>query len=470
MADSHQHHPVMWGGRFEGDPDPLFRAFNDSLPFDWALVQQDLHASAAWAKALVGAGVFAEGEASKVVGALDALAKGHATDRRPPMESGAEDVHGWIEQKLVEAVGDLGKKLHSGRSRNDQVATAFRLWTREAIDERLAEVRTLATKLAELAQREASTPFPAYTHLQRAQPITFGHWCLAYVEMLLRDTSRLSDARDRMNECPLDSAALAGTTAQVDRAAIAKELGFDRPTANSLDGVSDRDFVCDALYALSMIATHLSRFGEDLIIYTSDEFGLVKMDDGVTSGSSLMPQKRNPDALELLRGKCGRVVGSLMTLLITLKAQPLAYNKDLQEDKRPLFDAMHEVSMCLRMAVRVVEGLEVVGDRARKAATGGYSNATDLADAIAETGTPFREAHEQTGKLVRLAIERGVPLEELPINDMKAVAPKLETEVLDRLTLEAVLAARNVEGGTSPDLVVKAASDATDRITKDSNR
>lgn len=461
MSETERGHG-MWGGRFDGEPDALFCALNDSLPVDWRLVERDIAGSIAWAEALGAAGVLSPGEVERLTRALDALRAEAGAGAAPPVASGAEDVHTWVERRLVDELGALGKKLHTGRSRNDQVATDLRMWTRDAIDRTVALAGGFQAALLDVGAREVETVFPAYTHLQPAQPVTFGHWCLAYVEMLERDVGRLEDARTRVNVCPLGSGALAGTTYAVDRAEIAAKLGFTGPTANSLDAVSDRDYVIETAGALALIAVHLSRLAEDLIIYGSSEFGLVQMDDGVTSGSSLMPQKKNPDAAELLRGKCGRVIGAHTSLLVTLKAQALSYNKDLQEDKEPLFDAVDTVGLCLRIARRVVEGLAVNRDRAHAAAMRGCSNATDLADAMVEAGVPFREAHERVGTLVRRAIARGVALEDLPLDALREVCPELDAGVHARLTASSMLARRDVVGGTAPDRV-RAALDAARR-------
>jgi argininosuccinate lyase len=447
-------------GRFDADADPLFRAMNDSLPIDWRLVHQDIAGSKAWARALADAGVLTQDELARLRVALDALAAEAATITTPPVESGAEDVHTWVEQRLTATLGPLGKKLHTGRSRNDQVATDFRLWCREACTGLIALVRDARAALIAIAQREHSSPFPAYTHMQLAQPITFGHWCLAYEAMLARDAQRLHDARSRLNHCPLGCGALAGTAYPIDRERLARDLGFDAPCLNSLDAVADRDFVVDILAALALLGVHLSRMAEDLILFMTSEFGLIALDDSVTSGSSLMPQKKNPDACELLRGLSARVAAAHASMLMNLKGQPLAYNKDLQDDKRTLFDAHDTSVLCLRIAARVLAGLRVNHDRAREAAQAGHTNATDLADALVAAGVPFRDAHEQVGALVRLALHRGVALESLPDADLVAHAPAWSPRMRERLTLDAVLARRSALGGTAPSRVLAAAAAA----------
>jgi argininosuccinate lyase len=443
----------MWGGRFEGEPDALFRAFNDSLPIDWRLVHEDIAGSIAWAWALAKAGVLSKAEATELESALRDLDAEAASMPGAPIESGAEDVHSWVETKLVEKLGVLGKKLHTGRSRNDQVATDLRLWTKAAIGARVAEIADLIAALAAIGEREIGTPFPAYTHLQPAQPVLFAHWCLAHAEALKRDAGRFTDSLQRTDACPLGSAALAGTAYDIDREALATSLGFAAPTANSLDAVGDRDFVIEALSAAATCAMHLSRLAEELIVYSSAEFGLVQLDDSVTSGSSIMPQKKNPDAMELVRAKCGSIVGAHTGLLMTLKGLPGAYNKDLQEDKAPLFAAMDTLSMCLKMSSLVVSTMKVNVDACRTAAMAGYSNATELADYLVSKGVAFRDAHEIVGGLVRQAMGEGKPLEDLTLGQLKAACALIEDDVFEALSLEAALARRDVVGGTAPSRV-----------------
>ncbi len=455
---------ALWGGRFEGESNPLFRALNDSLPFDWRLAQQDIAGSIAWAGALERAGVLTREEAQQVRAGLEQVAAEAAGLAAPPVESGAEDVHSWVEARLIDRIGPLGKKLHTGRSRNDQVATDLRLWTREAIDERITEIRAAQVAIISLAQRADSAVLPGYTHLQRAQPVLFDHWCLAYVEMLERDAARFADARGRANICPLGCGALAGAAWPIDREALARELGFDSASLNSLDAVSDRDFALETLSAAAACAIHLSRLAEDLIIYTSGEFAFLELGDSVTSGSSLMPQKKNPDALELLRGKVGRILGAHTSLATTLKGLPLAYNKDLQEDKEPLFDAMDHLSLCLQVVPRVCDGVTLHPERMLAAARGGHANATDLADYLVERGVPFREAHDIVGRLVRLALERGAALEDLPLADLQGACDRIGPDVFDRLTIEAGMARRDALGGTSPRRVREALAAAKRRL------
>lgn len=473
---------ALWGGRFESGPDALFRALNDSLRFDYRLAKQDIAGSVGWARAISRAGVITAEELARLERALRDLATVVEQDPEAPLGLGRqtpgsenrttqdqasqdEDIHSWVERNLIERVGDLGKKLHTGRSRNDQVATDLRLWTREAIDARLAELLACRASLISLGERERETVLPGYTHLQRAQPVLLAHWCLAYVEMLERDEARLRDARQRVNVCPLGSGALAGTAYTIDRDALAKDLGFASATRNSLDGVSDRDFVIETLAALALCGVHLSRLGEDLILYGTQEFGFLEFDDAVSSGSSLMPQKKNPDAAELLRGKAGRVVGSLVSMLTTLKGLPLAYNKDLQEDKEPLFDAMDHLSLGLRVVPRILETLKVRREVCAKAAAGGYSNATDLADYLVGKGVPFREAHDTVGRAVRDALARGLALEAMPLEVLRVSCPAVSADVYEAIAMKAGFARRDVAGGTGPRAVAEAMSAARSRLS-----
>lgn len=456
----------LWGGRFDAASDPLFKAFNDSLPFDHRLTKQDITGSIAWAGAIARAGVLTSAEHTKLVKALNDLLKIITKNPAMPAASGQEDVHSFVESWLVEKVGALGKKLHTGRSRNDQVATDLRLWTRDEIDTRIAELKALNSALISLADREVETIIPGYTHVQRAQPVLAAHWALAYVEMLERDIARFTSARERVNICPLGSAALAGTTYKIDREKLAKSLGFASASRNSLDATSDRDFALETLAVSAITAVHLSRMAEDLVYYASQEFGLVEMHDSVSSGSSLMPQKKNPDAAELIRGKSGRIIGDLVGLLTTLKGLPLAYNKDLQEDKEGLFDAMDHLSLSVRMATRVIATLKFKKANCRKAAAGGYSNATDLADYLVSKGVPFRDAHEEVGKIVRYALAKGAALEDLSLDEFRLHAKVVQKDVYKWLPLEYGLAKREVLGGTGPKVVRSAITAARRRIAK----
>ncbi len=462
---------ALWGGRFESGPDALFRELNDSLRFDYRLALDDIEGSRAWAGALGRAGVLSAEEVSRLQGALAELRDQVEDDASAPLKGDPqEDIHSWVESRLIERLGPLGKKLHTGRSRNDQVATDLRLWTRGAIDTRLVELHAARGSLISLAEREQGTILPGYTHLQRAQPVLMAHWALAYEAMLERDAARFVAARGRVNVCPLGSGALAGTAYAIDRAALAHDLGFEAPTTNSLDAVSDRDFVLETLSAAAIAAVHLSRLGEDLILYGSQEFGFLEFHDSVSSGSSLMPQKKNPDSAELLRGKSGRVIGPLVSLLTTVKGLPLAYNKDLQEDKEPLFDAMDHLSMCLRVVPKILDTLKVRRGACEAAAKGGYANATDLADYLVRQGVPFREAHEQVGALVRHAIAAGQPLEDMPLESFRGVAPAVGPDVYEHLTLTAGLASREVAGGTGPQSVSIQLDAARKRLASESSR
>jgi len=452
----------LWAGRTDGAVDALFRRFNDSLPFDRALVREDIVGSMAWARALARAGVLSAAERVRIEAALGEILVLVEDHPELLVRADDEDIHSWVERELIARVGDLGKKLHTGRSRNDQVATDLRLWTAAALRDRLAEIDAAVRALVALAERERETVMPGYTHLQRAQPVLFSHWCLAYVEMLERDAGRLSDCLGRVRVSPLGSGALAGTAYPIDRDALAADLGFAVASRNSLDAVSDRDFAVEALAACALCAVHLSRLAEDLIFYATSEAGFVELPDAFTSGSSLMPQKKNPDALELIRGKTGRQLGNLVSLLVTLKGLPLAYNKDMQEDKEPLFDSMEHLSLCLRVLPPMLEGLKVDRAKAREAAGGGFTNATDLADYLVRAGVPFREAHHQVGRLVRTAIEEEVPLEGLSLETMKRFAPNVQGDVYTALTVSATLARRAVEGGTSP----RSVENAIERIRR----
>ncbi|NNF41954.1 MAG: argininosuccinate lyase [Phycisphaerales bacterium] len=446
----------LWGGRFEDDPDPLFRRLNDSLPFDRHLVEHDIAGSQAWARALGDAGVLDGEETRRLVAGLQTLADEVRDDPAALREAGDEDVHSWVERRLIESIGDLGRKLHTGRSRNDQVATDLRLWVRAAIAERRRELRAAQAALVALGQRSAGVVLPGYTHRQRAQPVLFGHWCLAFVEMLRRDDTRLIDAARRADECPLGSAALAGTSFPIDRMRLAAALGFRAPTANSLDAVSDRDFIIETIGVASLCASHLSRLADDLIFFASGEADFIELDDTMTSGSSLMPQKKNPDALELVRAKAGALLGHLTAVSCIQKGLPLAYNKDLQELTPPLFAAMDDLELCLKAVPRVLQGIRVKSERTRRAAEGGYANATELADYLVGRGIPFRTAHDLVGQIVRHAIERGEPLEALPLEELRTLAPAIEADVSERLTLETLLARRDVLGGTAPAQVDRA--------------
>lgn len=440
---------ALWGGRFQGETSALFKLFNDSLPVDYRLFEQDVVGSIAWADAIASVGIITATECSDLKKALNELLVEVNGDPAIILASGAEDIHSFVESALIAKVGDLGKKLHTGRSRNDQVATDLKLWCQSEGAALLVRLQSLHAELLALAEREFDAVMPGYTHLQRAQPVTFGHWCLAYVEMYERDISRLADALTRANTCPLGSGALAGTAYKMDRHALAAALNFAAPTLNSLDSVSDRDHVVELCSTASISMMHLSRMAEDLIFFNSGEANFISLSDEVTSGSSLMPQKKNPDALELIRGKTGRVYGSLVGILTTMKALPLAYNKDMQEDKEGLFDVVDSWAICLDMAALVLSGLKVNRPNALLAAQQGYANSTELADYLVSKGMPFREAHHVVGEVVVAAIAKQIPLEEFSLAELKTFAAIIEDDVYPNLTIEACLAKRDVLGGTA---------------------
>ena len=440
---------ALWGGRFTQESSALFKLFNDSLPVDYRLIEEDIIGSIAWADAITSVGILTDVECVELKSALNQLL-GEVKDKPELiLASGAEDIHSFVEQSLIAKVGDLGKKLHTGRSRNDQVATDLKLWCKKEGQALLALLGKLRTALLELTERELDAVMPGYTHLQRAQPVAFGHWCLAYVEMFERDISRLEDALKRADTCPLGTGALAGTAYPMDRYALAKSLGFGAPTLNSLDTVSDRDHVIELCSDASISMMHLSRMAEDLIFFNSGEAGFIELDDQVTSGSSLMPQKKNPDALELIRGKTGRVYGSLVGILTTMKALPLAYNKDMQEDKEGLFDVMDSWAICLEMAALVLSGLKVNRENTLRAAQQGYANSTELADYLVAKGMPFREAHHVVGEVVVAAIAHKKPIEEFELATLQTFAGVIEQDVYDCLTIDSCLAKRAALGGTS---------------------
>jgi argininosuccinate lyase len=446
----------LWGGRFKGEADAAFVEFNRSFGFDRRLFQADVRASLAHCEALVGAGVLTRSEADLIKNALLTIRKRAEIDASYFDELAAEDVHSFIEARLVQLIGDAGRKLHTGRSRNDQVATAMRLWMREAIDTLHENAREAQTALLDLAEAHKVAVLPGYTHLQRAQPVLFAHWCLAYFEMLTRDRERLAEVRQRVNVMPLGSAALAGTAHGIDREEVARELEFESVSRNSLDAVSDRDFCVEFAATASLIMVHLSRLAEDIILYATNEFGFMELSDAVATGSSLMPQKKNPDSMELVRGKAGRVFGHTMALLAMLKGLPLAYNKDMQEDKEAVFDVFETVSAALRVTATVLRNTRLDENRARSAATRGYMNATELADYLVRKGMPFREAHDVVGRVVLGAIEEGVELEGLSLDKLRGYSPLIEEDVYEALSLEQTLASKSQTGGTSTERVAEA--------------
>lgn len=439
---------ALWGGRFSQAADQRFKSFNDSLKVDYRLAEQDILGSIAWSRALVGANVLTTEEQQQLEEALLTLRAEVQADPVQILTSTSEDIHSWVEGKLIERVGDLGKKLHTGRSRNDQVATDLKLWCKDQGEHLYSLLVQLQQTLVEVAERESETVMPGYTHLQRAQPITFGHWCLAYVEMFDRDIGRLKDAIQRLDTCPLGSGALAGTAYPIDRDKLAHDLGFHRATLNSLDSVSDRDHAIELVATAATSMMHLSRMAEDLIFFNTGEAGFIELSDLVTSGSSLMPQKKNPDSLELIRGRAGRVFGHWTGLMTVMKGLPLAYNKDMQEDKEGLFDALDTWADCLEMAALTLSGVKVNAERTLQAAQQGYANATELADYLVAKGIPFRQAHHIVGEVVVAAISRKLPLEELSLAELQAFCPQIDEDVFPHLTIDACLAKREVVGGT----------------------
>ena len=441
---------AQWGGRFARGPSVVMAEINASIGFDRKLWRQDIRGSLAHAAMLAHVGVIGTEDEGAIRAGLEGIAA-EIEAGRFAFDETLEDIHMNIESRLVDRIGEAGKRLHTGRSRNDQVATDFRLWVRDAIDGLDGQMLDLQRALVERAGEFAGAPMPGFTHMQTAQPVTFGHHLLAYVEMLGRDRGRLADARRRMNECPLGSAALAGTSFPLDRGMVAEALGFDRPTANSLDAVSDRDFALEFLAASAICAVHLSRLAEEIVVWCSAPFGFVRLSDAFTTGSSIMPQKRNPDAAELARAKTGRVVGALVALLTVMKGLPLAYAKDTQEDKEPVFDAAGAMSLSLAAMAGMVRDMAPDTERMRAMAGSGFSTATDLADWLVRVlRVPFRTAHHVTGRLVARAEARGVDLAGLTLAEMQVEEVRITAEVFGVLTVEASVASRTSYGGTAP--------------------
>lgn len=446
----------LWGGRFTSGVDPSFAEFNSSFRFDRRLFETDVRASIAHCNGLLGAGVLNTEEAEKIKAALQTILERGRGGGSYFDELDSEDIHSFVEARLVELIGDAGRKLHTSRSRNDQVATDLRLWLREAIDQLSNQVRSAQEALLDLAEQNHDAVLPGYTHLQRAQPILFAHWCLAYFEMLARDRERLAETRRRVNVLPLGAAALAGASFPIDRAAVARELGFDSVSRNSVDTVSDRDFCVEFVSVCSLVMVHLSRLAEEIILYSTSEFGFFELSDAVATGSSLMPQKKNPDSMELVRGKAGRVFGHTISLLTMLKGLPLAYNKDMQEDKEAVFDAFDTTNSCLDVTALVLRNLKLNEARMRRAASQGMMNATELADYLVRKGVAFREAHATVGRIVVKAIERGVELSELSLDELCSFSDVIDSDVFEALTLEETLATKSIVGGTAPERVSEA--------------
>lgn len=436
----------LWGGRFAKETDQLVHQFNASIDFDMRLAPQDIIGSIAWAKGLAKAGIITDEERERLIGGLESV-RGEIEKGHFEIQPHDEDVHTAVERRLTEIVGDVGGKLHTGRSRNDQVATDFRLWVMEACDMLLEWLDELMTALVGSAERDTAVPLPGYTHLQHAQPVIWGHWILSHFWPLMRDRKRLRAVRESTAVLPLGAAALAGTAYPIDRAFLAKELGFEAISPNSLDAVSGRDFVADFLYSCSMIGLHLSRLSEQLILFSSSEFGFVTIDDQYSTGSSLMPQKKNPDTLELTRGKSGRLLGNLIGFLATIKGLPSSYDKDLQEDKEPVFDAFDNLSLVIPVMTGLINSLTLRPDQMAQQLEPGLL-ATDLADYLVKKGVPFRQAHGLVGRVVQLAENNGVPITELSLDDFHSIDERFGEDVLSVLTVESSIGSRNVTGGT----------------------
>ena len=447
----------MWGGRFAEGPDAIMEEINASIDYDRKLYRQDIGGSKAHVRMLAARNIVAAEDAEAIAEGLDTILS-EIDAGRFTFSRALEDIHMNVESRLAELIGPVAGRLHTARSRNDQVATDFRMWVRDTLDTLDRQFFELLRALATRADEHAATVMPGFTHLQSAQPVTFGHHLMAYVEMFARDRSRFRDARVRMNECPLGSAALAGTSFPIDRDMTAAALGFARPTANSLDGVSDRDFVIEALSAASIAAMHLSRLAEEIVLWCSAQFGFIHLSDKFSTGSSIMPQKKNPDAAELVRAKTGRIYGALTALLVMMKGLPLAYSKDMQEDKEQAFDALPNLSLALAAMTGMVNDLQPDVRRMRQAAGSGYATATDLADWLVRVlGLPFREAHHVTGRIVALAVDSKVELHKVPLEAMQEIEPRITDEVFSVLSVEKSVRSRTSYGGTAPANVRKQA-------------
>ena len=455
---------TMWGGRFAGGPAEAMEAINPSIGFDQRLYAQDIRASKAHAAMLADQGIITAEDNAAIQDGLDRVHT-EIAEGRFAFDAALEDIHMNVESRLREVIGEPAGRLHTARSRNDQVATDLRLWVRDAVDRLDAQLAAVQRALVDQAEAAAELVMPGYTHLQPAQPVTLGHHLMAYVEMFGRDRGRLADARRRMNECPLGSAALAGTSFAIDRLATAKALGFDRPTANSMDSVADRDFALEVLGAAATTATHLSRLAEELVLWCNDGFAFVTLSDAFSTGSSIMPQKKNPDGAELVRGKAGRVIGALISLLTVMKGLPMTYGKDMQEDKEPVFDACDTLELCLACTAGMVADMTPNAQNLRAATQKGFITATDLADWLVRVaGMPFRDAHHVTGSLVKLAEERCCDLADLDLAAMQVVDARIDASVYDVLTVDRAVASRTSHGGTAPDNVRRAAAEARERF------
>jgi argininosuccinate lyase len=457
----------MWGGRFASGPDAIMEEINASIGFDYRLARQDIAGSKAHVAMLAKQGIVADQDAQAILRGLDEVGA-EIEGGNFSFSRSLEDIHMNIESRLAEKIGPAAGRLHTARSRNDQVAVDFKLWVRDTIDELDGQFADLQRALVEKAEIHAAAVMPGFTHLQSAQPVTFGHHLLAYVEMISRDRGRFRDARARLNECPLGAAALAGTSFPIDRFATALALDFDRPTANSLDSVSDRDFVLETLAAAAIAATHLSRFAEEIVLWTTPQFGFIALSDKFTTGSSIMPQKRNPDAAELVRGKSGRVIGDLAGLLVVMKGLPLAYSKDMQEDKEGCFDSLQSLSLCVAATAGMVRDMTPKLEKMKAAAGSGYSTATDLADWLVHAlNLPFRQAHHVTGRIVALAAESGKELEELTLVQLQQIEPSVTAEVFGVLGVEKSVRSRLSYGGTAPQNVLTQARGWKKRLAEE---
>ncbi len=444
----------LWGGRFTKETDKLVYNFNASISFDRKFYKQDIMGSRAHVKMLAKQGILTGKERDQILEGLDGILR-DVENGTLEITSEYEDIHSFVEANLIDRIGDPGKKLHTGRSRNDQVALDMKLYVRDEIDEIDGELKTLLQELLSLMEKNVDTYMPGFTHLQKAQPVTLAHHIGAYFEMFRRDRGRMADIRKRMNLCPLGAGALAGTTYPLDREYTAELLGFDGPTRNSMDSVSDRDYVIELLSALSTVMMHLSRFSEEIILWNSNEYGFVEIDDAYSTGSSIMPQKKNPDIAELLRGKTGRVYGALMSILTTMKGIPLAYNKDMQEDKELTFDAIDTVKGCLRLFAGMISTMEFHKDVMEASAKNGFTNATDAADYLVNHGVPFRDAHGIVGRLVLLCIEKGISLDELPLEEYQKLSPAFEEDIYEAVSMKTCVEKRETYGAPGPQAMKK---------------
>lgn len=466
-SSEEQNNSKIWGGRFSSSSNKSMEEFNSSIQFDKKLYKQDIEASIVHAEMLCKQKIISEKDFKLIKTGLNKI-KTEISNNNFTFSIKLEDIHMNIENRLVDLIGDAGKKLHTGRSRNDQVATDIKLWLRDNIDQIEINLKLLQKTLIDKSELYYDMLMPGYTHLQVAQPVTFGHHLLAYVEMLGRDRGRLTDCRKRLNESPLGSAALAGTSYPIDRDFVSKKLGFDKPTKNSMDGVSDRDFAVEFMSATSLIAIHLSRLAEELVIWSSDRFNFIKLPESFTTGSSIMPQKRNPDAAELIRAKPGRIFGNMLSLMTVLKGLPMTYGKDMQEDKEPIFDTARTIQMCIVNMDGMIKGLQPIPNNMFQALQKGFPTATDLADyLVINLDIPFRDAHHLTGRIVLLAEEKDCTLESLSLKDIQRIIPEADDKIIDVLKIQNSVSSRNSFGGTAPKNVLKAAREAKKRFLKD---